>query len=81
MSVDPHQIRRTMPGMAAWAGGGPPQALCRDCSWFPFDKDASGKSQRCAKFTALSRGRRGPAVPPNASACRYFEARAFASNQ
>jgi hypothetical protein len=78
------QIRRTEPGMAHWAGSGPPGAHCDDCAflgyWQRIKNDAgdivrSVRSHGCARYFALT-GIHGPAVSGRADACRHFERRA-----
>jgi hypothetical protein len=77
------QIRRTVPGMAHWAGSGPADATCGKCVHLEYEKrtyNDSGdvirvvRSSGCAKFHELA-GKHGPPVPPSCAACRYFEKR------
>ena len=82
--ADDEKMRKTHTGMAHFAGTGPEGRSCRECAHWMFKSDGyyskSGKfanqikPHRCAKFSQLSAGRAGDAVPANASACKYFEA-------
>ena len=75
------QIRRTHVGQASWAGTGPPGETCATCKFYGCWKqvrDAAGNVtktahllDRCDAFQKLT-GKIGPAVPPNAQACKHF---------
>lgn len=71
---------QTAPGMAHWAGSGPPGNACKQCRFKDYwaqqrnrhglGKDA--KSRGCKKFFDLT-GVHGPAIRDNLPACKYFE--------
>jgi hypothetical protein len=73
--------RATYPGMAHFAGSGPPQKTCRECSFWDHghhDYRAAGKQRglikpaRCRKFRALMNAV-GAKIPDDAAACRHFD--------
>lgn len=76
--------RSTHPGMAHFAATGPKMATCRECIHWTgcggqngrYAKKGMGggglKPRACAKFKSMMQGI-GPAVPPDAAACKYFE--------
>jgi hypothetical protein len=76
------QARASFPGMAHFAGTGPDNMTCRQCSnWEHHAYDYHSKIGKyhglikpapCRKFRAIT-GKVGDAVPDSASACRYFE--------
>jgi hypothetical protein len=76
-------IRKTFGGMAHFAGTGPEGKTCRECIHWAYKRDGyhakSGKHanmikpQRCLRYSQLSQGKAGEAVPAQASACKYFE--------
>jgi hypothetical protein len=72
--------RATYPGMAHFAGSGPPQKTCRECAFFDHAKNdyyASGKHRgrikpaKCRKYRALM-SVVGARIPHDAAACRHF---------
>jgi hypothetical protein len=72
--------RETHPGMAHFAGTGPQQKTCRECSFWDHgenDYRASGnyrgliKPARCRKFRALMNVD-GARIPDETAACRHF---------
>lgn len=78
--------RKTHPGMAHFAGTGPAMTTCRQCIFWDgcgdmgaqrFAKRGMGggglKPRACAKYRSMLNGEIGPRVPPDASACKYFE--------
>lgn len=79
------QRRRTWPGMAHFAGTGPKQTTCRECLRWGVPGDDPGyyartgkhhgevKPRPCSKYRELMNGSIGPAVPPTAGSCKYFE--------
>jgi hypothetical protein len=77
-----HQIRTSYPGMAHFANTGPFGAICAQCAHLGYHqqrRDAAGnlvnatfRRGGCKKFFELT-GKHGPAVPPSASACKYFQ--------
>ncbi len=77
-------IRKTFGGMAHFAGTGPEGKTCRECRFWNYQRDGyhakSGKhanmikAQRCMRYTQMSQGKAGEAVPAQAMACKYFEA-------
>jgi hypothetical protein len=60
---------RARPGMAHFAGSGPPRMTCGECI---HRKDS--KPTICMMFTTLT-GKVGPPVRSHWHACRYFEER------
>lgn len=85
--IDPNteRLRRaTYPGMAHFAGTGPKGKTCRECVFWTncgllvkyYSKSGmyggTIKPLACAKYKELMRGEIGPAVPHDASACKYF---------
>ena len=68
-------VNATIPGMAHWAGSGPPGATCGKCkNWRSLGDDDSGKIKfnRCEKYFQLI-GKVGPEpIPKGTAACRYF---------
>jgi hypothetical protein len=80
------QRMRTWPGMAHFAGTGPKNQTCRQCSLWGLPEDpredyfsVNGKhhgvikSRSCAKYKALMQDAIGPAIPYYALACKYFD--------
>jgi len=67
---------QTHPGMAHWGGTGPDGKSCRECGAFEHHdrRDAHGtlKPARCRKYSELTNGKIGKAVPFDARACKYF---------
>jgi hypothetical protein len=77
LTMTTHEQRATHKGMAHLAGTGPNGRTCRECShWDQFGDrnkyDGKLKDERCKKFSALSQGKKGQKVPPEALACKYF---------
>lgn len=77
------QLRKTRPGQASLAGEGPKGATCRGCAhWMGGDYYAKSnvthgptlKPAPCSEYKRFA-GRKGPNVPHNASACKYFYAK------
>src|SRR4051794_17086014 len=70
-SVARRDLARTLPGMAHFAGGGPPGATCVHCAH--WQRPAPNQKHICQKFIELTP--RGPAkpVPGRTPACKYFE--------
>ena len=74
------QVRKTKPGMACWAAGGPFGATCGTCGYFGYWKQIRNKSGDtvgteyrkgcCGKFFELT-DTHGQRVPPHTEACRY----------
>src|SRR5262249_51066100 len=65
------QIRRTRPGMAHWAGSGPPDATCGQCAFWTYWEQVRNEAGNTVKtrrrkgggkYYALT-GQNGPAVP------------------
>jgi hypothetical protein len=77
-----YQIRSSRPGMAHFANTGPLGRTCAECQHFGYyqqRRDAAGnptgatfRRNGCEKFHELT-GKHGPAVPPSAAACKYFQ--------
>ena len=69
-------IRQSHAGMAHFAGTSPAKAICRECQFFPLDKDFPWNGQRCGKYLELAVGKKAKdKVPAKTPACKYFEAR------
>jgi hypothetical protein len=76
-----HQIRKSYPGQAHFAGSGPPKTKCIDCAAYGYWQqiyDKSGNTKRskrhrgCKVFRSLT-GSDGPSFPgKKAEACKYF---------
>ena len=78
------QIDRTVPGMAFFAGTGPPGKTCGDCRLLGYHRkcvrynehnepvEGTRFTSACAKFRQLS-GKDGPIVSKRTDACKYFE--------
>jgi hypothetical protein len=72
--------RATFPGMAHFAGSGPPFKTCHECQFWDHNgyHAKTGKYHGlikpapCRKFRALTR-EVGDKVPDDAAACRHFE--------
>jgi hypothetical protein len=77
-----HQIRATQPGMAHWAGSGPPLKTCRECVFFENNGfyARNGKHRgalqpgRCKKYQAMMQGRAGNKIDHWLSSCKYYKA-------
>ena len=82
--IDPdleQKRNRTPEGMAHWAGTGPTGLTCRECSFYEFvgyksnrgsHRGGTLKNGSCNKYEVLIR-RRGPKIPFESAACKYFE--------
>jgi hypothetical protein len=82
---DPAQVERenaTHYGMAHWGGTGPADRTCRECLfWAPVSKSPRYKREyggdlrdrRCRKYTHLTHGVLGVAVPHYAASCNFFQ--------
>jgi len=72
----------TVPGMAHWALSGPEGTACFQCKHWATAPNGRYKrsngvlcARRCRQFTKMNRanlGGAGPAVEPEAPACKYF---------
>ena len=60
-----HKVKKTMPGMAHFAGTGPEGTTCGQCLF----RVGRRKVWRCEKFQ-----RNGPPIKANLESCKYFEA-------
>lgn len=76
------QIRHTVRGMAHFAGSGPLDAVCGQCTHFGGKRprrdrvDGEFKKHLCRAYTFVSGGQRATTgIPPRTPACRYFEPR------
>jgi hypothetical protein len=79
------QRRRTVPGMAYWAGSGPAGTTCRECVFWTGCGQEKGyyaskgmkrgtlKPRKCERYRQMMRGETGPAVPYLTAACKHFE--------
>ena len=65
--------RETPPGMAHWAGSGPPKTKCVDCRHLDLAKDSKIEKAICLKYKKLI-GRAGKKIPKWTAACKFFEA-------
>ena len=65
----------TVPGMAHWAGSGPPGKTCRTCKYFGNRRDFGGKVRlrRCSKYTALTQKIGPEPIPAVTAACRHYD--------
>ncbi len=67
---------KTCPGMAHWAGSGPPHT-CRHClQWRPRGYAVGGeiRSGECRKYSSMMPWvKQKSFVPADAHACKYFE--------
>lgn len=76
-----HRLRRTVPGMAHFAGSGPDGKTCRQCEHWSFSDyyakaSLSGRLLKpgpCAKWKRLMQTSVNKPVPHNTAACRFFE--------
>lgn len=66
------KLRRTVPGMAHFAGTGPVGETCGTCGYLSEVTHRGRRINRCAKFTELMQGKVGDSVPKRTPACRYF---------
>lgn len=57
------QAFKTLPGMAHWAGSGPPGKTCGQCKEY--------RKNRCDKYRRMME-RGGPQFGDGASACKFF---------
>jgi hypothetical protein len=64
------KTRVTVPGMAHWAEP-TSNKKCGECEFW-LDELNRKTARRCEKFSALMSGARGPRVPCDTKACRYF---------
>ena len=74
----------TPPGMAHWAGSGPPGTSCRECThwiatgkWTGEGPGGSGEpfDARCRKYKLLGMLKKfGPPLPHQTPSCKHFEA-------
>jgi hypothetical protein len=69
------KLRRTVPGMAHFAGTGPVGETCGTCGYLSEVTHRGRCINRCAKFTELMQGKVGDSVPKHTPACRYFSPR------
>jgi hypothetical protein len=69
------KLRRTVPGMAHFAGTGPVGEACGQCSYLAETTRRGKRFARCGKYTELMDGKPGDAVPKSTPACRYFSPR------
>ena len=66
-------LKRTHSGQAHLAGTGPAGAICGTCQFYGYFRNAKS-TKRCAMYLRFAH-RHGPVIPPDAAACRHFEAR------
>jgi hypothetical protein len=64
------RIRATVPGMANWSEP-EPEKKCGKCAFWK-DELKQKTARRCQKYSELMRGLRGPRVPSETTACKYF---------
>jgi hypothetical protein len=75
------QIKRTVRGMAHFAGTGPSGATCGTCQHLGYFRqriNAQGvvvHTERCGGCAAFNRltGKHGDAPPPRTPGCKYYE--------
>jgi hypothetical protein len=64
------RIRTTVPGMAHWSEPGS-NKRCEQCAHW-HDERRYKIARCCQKYSELMQGRRGPRVPGETVACKYF---------
>jgi len=62
------------PGMAYFAGSGPPGKRCGQCVHRTYFDSFNNRKYGCAEFFRMT-GRHGPAIGTFWSACKYFKER------
>jgi hypothetical protein len=77
-------VKQTLPGMAHWAGTGPPGTTCEQCKHFGYSaplRNRRGKTvgaknypKSCHRFFELMQ-QHGPPLRPSTLSCRHFEPR------
>ena len=70
--IDAWLIANTYPGMAFWAGTGPPKAKCGSCEYHQ-SMDRRGSARRCAKYRDMMMGSKGDVIPPGAHSRKYYK--------
>lgn len=74
--------RMTVPGMAHWAGSGPPSRSCRECKFWEengyYAKSSfhgqTLKPGHCKQYSRMMQGTVGGRIPHETASCKYFEA-------
>lgn len=63
------------PGMAHFAGSGPPGKTCKQCQHFGdvYDQHNDKYIDRCQKYQQLMGGKVGARISDEYAACRHFE--------
>jgi hypothetical protein len=69
-SLPRYQIEASVPGMAHFAGTGPGNATCGDCSFWRMIPRTS--KMHCEKYVELTKDKKPKPVPSLTWACRYF---------
>jgi hypothetical protein len=64
------RARATVPGMASWAKP-ESEKKCGKCKFW-LDELKRKTARRCTKYSELMQGLRGPRVPSETTACKYF---------
>ena len=70
-------VDKTVPGMAHWAGSGPPGATCGKCKFYGtvMDHLERMRLKRCKKFLQLTYNVGPEPIPARTPSCRHFEAK------
>jgi hypothetical protein len=68
-------VRRTIPGMAHWAGSGPRGKSCGQCQHFVEMSIGVGRSTRCHRYETMTGQQGTKKIPVKTPACKYFEAK------
>ena len=68
---------KTVPGMAHWAGSGPPGTTCGKCKFYGTVADhlERMKLKRCKKYLQLTGKVGSDVIPGRTPSCRHFEAK------
>ena len=63
------QVRKTIPGMAHFAGTGPRNTTCYTCVFWN-----TPDAHRCGKYTEMMRGKvHYVTIPAGTPSCKYYE--------
>jgi hypothetical protein len=66
--------RRTVPGMAYFAGTSVRRTFCDNCAFFTFEHTRTHRAgARCAKYFELTGRWHAAPLPPTTPACKYFK--------
>lgn len=70
-NVSRHNLSRTVPGMAHFAGTGPFGEVCESCSY--WQRFGNKKQPICEKYRTMT-GDAAKAIPAGTPSCRYCQA-------